>query len=146
MTEPLRVLFLCTGNSARSQIAEAWLREQGGHDFAAFSAGTDPKGLNPLTIVVMAEVGIDVSKQESKHLGQYLDDHWDFVITVCDRAKESCPIFPGDTVRIHWGFDDPADPAIPEEQRLRTFRRVRDEIKQRIALFVTSQRKAAARP
>jgi arsenate reductase len=140
MPDPTRVLFLCTGNSARSQMAEAWLRAIGGGEFAAFSAGTDPKGLHPLTVVVMEEAGIDVRGQESKHLGQFLDKHWDFIITVCDRAKESCPIFPGDSQRIHWSFDDPADPALSEADRLRTFRRVRDEIRQRVSLFVNAQR------
>lgn len=141
-----KVLFLCTGNSARSQMAEGLLRHLGGADVEAFSAGTDPKGVNPLSVKVMSELGIDISSHSSKHLERYLQDRFDFVITVCDRARESCPIFPGDVERIHWSFDDPADPAIPEEQRLRAFRRVRDEIKQRISLFVTARKKSAARP
>jgi arsenate reductase len=139
-----RVLFLCTGNSARSQMAEGWLRHLGGDDFEAFSAGTDPKGVNPLSVQVMQDVGVDLSGYTSKHLETYLQDPFDFVITVCDRAKEHCPIFPGDAERLHWSFDDPADPAIPKDQQLQTFRRVRDEIKQRITEFLSSQRKAAA--
>jgi arsenate reductase len=127
-------------------MAEGWLRHLGGPDFVVFSAGTDPKGVNPLSIQVMQEVGVDISGQTSKHLNLYLQDLFDFVITVCDKANEACPVFPGDVQRIHWSFDDPADPAIPEDQRLRTFRRVRDEIKQRITLFVTAQRKATATP
>lgn len=144
MSAPKRVLFLCTGNSARSQMAEAWLRELGGDAFAAYSAGTEPKGLHPLTIVVMREAGIDVSQQESKHLSRYLNEPWDYVITVCDRARESCPVFPGDSKRIHWSFDDPADPALSEEERLRTFRRVREEIRQRVSLFVNANRPVRA--
>ena len=144
MGEPKRVLFLCTGNSARSQMAEAWLRALGGGEFAAFSAGTEPKGLHPLTIAVMGEAGIDVSGQQSKGLEPFLEERWDFVITVCDRAKESCPIFPSDVQRIHWSFDDPAEPGISEADRLRTFRRVRDEIRQRVSLFVNAQRAVRA--
>jgi arsenate reductase len=90
--------------------------------------------MNPLSVEVMREAGVDI----------YLRDRFDFVITVCDRANEACPIFPGDVERIHWSLDDPADPAVPEEQRLRTFRRMRDEIKQSISLFVSTQQKAAA--
>jgi arsenate reductase len=144
MDRAKRVLFLCTGNSARSQMAEGWLRRLGGEDFEAFSAGTDPKGVNPLSIRVMLEAGVDISRQASKHLDTYINDRFDFVVTVCDRANEACPTFPGDVERIHWSFDDPADPAVPEPQRLQTFRRVRDEIEQQVGFFVRGQRQAGA--
>jgi arsenate reductase len=119
-----RVLFLCTGNSARSQMAEGLLRALGGGQYEVFSAGTAPKGVNPLAVRAMAEIGVDVSGQTSKHLQQYLNDPFDYVITVCDRANESCPVFLGGRVRLHWGFDDPHD--------LADFRRMRDEIAERL--------------
>ena len=144
MTQPIRVLFLCTGNSARSQMAEGFLRILGGDAFEAFSAGTDPKGVNPWTVRTMQDADVDISGQTSKHLQQYLNDTFDFVITVCDRANESCPVFPGDAERIHWSFDDPADPAVPEAQRAKLFQRVRDEIRTRIRLFISAQRKVTA--
>ncbi|MCL6647339.1 MAG: arsenate reductase ArsC [Chloroflexi bacterium] len=140
MTGRRRVLFLCTGNSARSQMAEAWLRALGGEAFEVHSAGTEPRGLHPLAVTVMREVGIEIGHQVSKSAEPYLGEPWDFVITLCDRARESCPILPGASEQIHWSIDDPADPALPEGQRLRVFRRVRDEIKQRVSLFVTAQR------
>lgn len=141
MHHPIRVLFLCTGNSARSQMAEALLRTYGGTDFEVASAGTDPKGLNPLTIEVMAEAGIDVSQQQSKSLDRFLGQSFDYVITVCDRARDNCPTFPGDNERIHWGFDDPAAATGSHEQRLAVFRRVRNEISERLRLWVAVQRK-----
>jgi arsenate reductase len=141
MHHPIRVLFLCTGNSARSQMAEALLRSYGGTDFEVASAGTDPKGLNPLTIEVMAEAGIDVSKQQSKSLDRFLDQSFDYVITVCDRARDNCPTFPGDNERIHWSFDDPAAATGSHEQQLAVFRRVRNEISERLRLWVAVQRK-----
>lgn len=141
MHHPIRVLFLCTGNSARSQMAEALLRSYGGTDFEVASAGTDPKGLNPLTIEVMAEAGIDVSKQQSKSLDRFLGGSFDYIITVCDRARDNCPTFPGDNERIHWGFDDPAAATGSHEQQLAVFRRVRNEISERLRLWVAVQRK-----
>jgi arsenate reductase (thioredoxin) len=135
---PKRVLLLCTGNSCRSQMAEALLRHLAGDDVAAASAGTEPKTLHPLAAHVMSELGIDISRQRSKGLDAVIGQPWDFVITVCDRAKESCPIFPGDAERIHWGFDDPAEAKGTEEERLRVFRRVRDEIQARLRLFVAA--------
>src|SRR5207253_4234177 len=101
-----RVLFLCTGNSARSQMAEALLREQGSEDWDVRPAGTAPAGLNPLTVEAMAEVGIDISGAESKHLDRFLHEPWDYVITVCDDANESCPLFPGGRERWHWSTPD----------------------------------------
>lgn len=103
----IRVLFLCTGNSARSQMAEAFLKSFGGNDFEVYSAGLEPKDLHPMTIKVMQEIDIDMSSHTSKHLDQFLDQIFDYIITVCDRANDNCPAFPGDNVRIHWGFDDP---------------------------------------
>lgn len=128
-----KVLFLCTGNSARSQMAEGILRNLAGDKYEVFSAGTHPKGLHPRTVEVMKELDIDVSRHTSKDLSQFLNDKFDYVITVCGRARQNCPIFPG-AAPIHWGFDDPAE-AEPHTQ-LAAFRRVRDEIVQRIRLFL----------
>ena len=128
-----RVLFLCTGNSARSQMAEGLLRSMASDRFDAVSAGTQPKGVHPRTIDAMRELGIDVSSHSSKDVQQFLNENFDYVITVCDRAKQACPIFPG-AEPIHWGFDDPAD-AQPEQQ-MEAFRRVRNEIQQRLRLFL----------
>jgi arsenate reductase len=141
MHYPIRVLFLCTGNSARSQMAEALLRSFGGADFEVCSAGTDPKGLNPLTIEVMSEAGVDVSQQQSKSLGIFLGQSFDYIITVCDRARDNCPTFPGDNERIHWSFDDPATATGSHAQQLAVFRRVRNEIGERLRLWVAVQRK-----
>jgi len=132
-----RVLFLCTGNSARSQMAEGLLRKMAGDRFDVFSAGTRPKGMHPRSVEVMNEVGIDISKQTSKDVSTYFPDKFDYVITVCDRAKQQCPVFPG-AEPIHWGFDDPAE-ALPDTQ-LETFRHVRDEIRHRLDLFLLANR------
>lgn len=129
-----RVLFLCTGNSARSQMAEALLRLIAGDTFEAYSAGTHPAGLNPATVEVMQEVGVDVRHHRSKNLAEFLGQSFDYVITVCDRATETCPVFPGARTMRHWSFDDPA--AAPPETRLPVFRRVRDEIADRICRFL----------
>jgi arsenate reductase len=137
MPNKKRVLFLCTGNSARSQMAEALLRRFAGDKFDVFSAGTDAKGLHPLSVETMREIGIDISHHASKDVATYANDKFDYVITVCDRAKEHCPIFPG-AEPIHWGFDDPAEATA--ERQLHTFRRVRDEIRQRINLFLLANR------
>jgi arsenate reductase len=133
-----RVLFLCTGNSARSQMAEGLLRRLGGDQFEVFSAGTHPKGLHPRSIEAMEELDIDISHQESKDVSIYANDRFDYVITVCDRAKQHCPVFPG-AEPIHWGFDDPVE--APPERQLETFRRVRDEINQRLRLFLLANPK-----
>ena len=132
-----RVLFLCTGNSARSQMAEGLLRQMAGNRFDVFSAGTQPKGMHPRSVEVMNEVGIDISKQTSKDVSTYLRDKFDYVITVCDRAKQQCPVFPG-AEPIHWGFDDPAE--APPDTQLETFRRVHDEIRHRLGLFLLANR------
>ena len=132
-----RVLFLCTHNSARSQMAEGLLRKLAGDRFDVFSAGTEKTRLHPLAIEAMDEIGIDMAEQTSKTLDVYERRTFDFVITVCDRANESCPVFPGDTQRIHWSFDDPSAATGTEEERLRVFRRIRDEIQARLRMFVT---------
>lgn len=134
--ERRRVLFVCTHNSARSQIAEAFLRTLGGDRFEAFSAGTEVTSVRPEAITAMAEVGIDISGQSSKSLEQYLGEPFAWVITVCDRARETCPIFPGAEHAGHWQFDDPADATGSIEERLSVFRRVRDEIRERMRLFI----------
>lgn len=127
-----KVLFLCTGNSARSQMAEGCLRHIAGDQYDVLSAGTAPVGLNPLAVEVMREIGIDISRQTSKNVSQFLGVNIPFVITVCDRAKESCPVFPGAFQFISWSFDDPAAVAGSREEKLAAFRRVRDEIAERI--------------
>lgn len=141
MTYPIRVLFLCTGNSCRSQIAEALLRQFGGEDFEVYSAGTEPKPIHPLTRQVMAEIDQDLSAHRSKDLEAFLGQSFDYVITVCDRARDNCPTFPGDNERIHWGFEDPAAAAGDVNAQRMVFRRVRNEINERIRVWVTVQRK-----
>src|SRR5580765_4663343 len=123
-----RVLILCTGNSARSQMAEGLLRSFGGDRFEVLSAGTKPSAVRPEAIAVMSELGIDISSQRSKHVREFDGQHFDYVITVCDNANESCPIFPDDTKRIHWSFPDPAAVEGSEAERLAAFRGVRDAL------------------
>lgn len=127
-----KVLFLCTGNSARSQMAEGYLRRAAGDRFEAMSAGIEPKGLNPLAVEVMGEIGIDISRQQSKDVVSLLGQSIPYVITVCDHARERCPIFPRTYKFLHWSFDDPAAAEGTHDQRLAVFRRVRDEIIQHI--------------
>ena len=103
------MLFVCTGNSARSLMAEALLRQRGGDTFEVFSAGTEPKGVNPLTLRVLADAGIDASWARSKSVSEYLGQPFDYVITVCDQARQSCPVFPGVHESLHWGYEDPAN-------------------------------------
>jgi arsenate reductase len=130
--ERVRVLFLCTHNSARSQMAEGLLRELARDRFEVYSAGTEATLVRPLAIRAMEESGIDISGQESKALDVYLDQPFDYVITVCDEANEACPFFPGAESRLHWSFADPSQAEGSEDERLAVFRRVRDEIKERI--------------
>ncbi len=136
MATKKRVLFLCTGNSARSQMAEGILRHLAGDRFEVFSAGTHPKGIHPKSVQMMNEIGIDISGQSSKDVSTFAGQQFDYVITVCDRAKQNCPIFPG-AEPIHWGFDDPAE-ATAEPQQTIMFRRVREELFARIRLFLTA--------
>lgn len=134
---PIRVLFLCTSNSARSQMAEALLRYYGGDRFEVHSAGTHPREqIHPLTEVVMRAINISLVGQYPKGLDEVGAAGWDYIITTCDQAKEACPVFPEDPEHIHWGFEDPAKVAGSEEERIRAFRRVRDEIKRRAMLFI----------
>lgn len=126
MTE--RVLILCTGNSARSQMAEGLLRNLAGDRFEVFSAGTRPSVVNPLAIAAMAERGIDISHNHSKHMNEFLSQPFDTVITVCDDAAEACPVFPGRAERIHWSFTDPAAAEGDEAERLKVFQETRDAI------------------
>jgi arsenate reductase len=130
-----RVLFLCTGNSCRSQMAEGWLRQIAGDGAEVQSAGTKPAGLNPMAVAVMREAGIDISGQRSKHVDELAQRDFLFVITVCDSAREACPVFPGALYQLHWSFDDPAAAAGTEAERLAVFRRVRDEIQSRVREF-----------
>ncbi|MBV9596911.1 MAG: arsenate reductase ArsC [Chloroflexi bacterium] len=127
-----RVLFLCTHNSARSQMAEGLLRDLGGDRFEPFSAGTEATQVRPLAIRAMAELGIDISGQESKTLDRYLNQPFDAVITVCDQANEACPVFFGARERLHWSFPDPSEAEGSQEQRLEVYRQVRDAIRERI--------------
>jgi arsenate reductase len=127
-----RVLFLCTHNSARSQMAEGFLRALAGERFETASAGTEATRVHPLAIRVMDEIGIDLRGHTSKTLDRFLGERWDYVITVCDSANERCPVFPARTTRLHWSFDDPSRATGSEEERLLTFRRVRDEIRARL--------------
>jgi arsenate reductase len=129
------VLFLCTGNSARSQMAEGWLRHLAGKRFEVFSAGTHPVGLNPGSVEVMAEVGIDIAHHRSKSVAEFTGKPFDYVITVCDRAKEICPMWSGARHLVHWSFDDPAAEADPLQRR-RIFGRVRDEIAAQVRQFL----------
>jgi arsenate reductase len=132
--EKSRVLFLCTGNSARSQMAEAFLRKYAGDRFEAHSAGLEPKDLNPVTVKVMKEAGFDMSGHRSKGIGEYLGKvHFQYLITVCDDAEKNCPtIWPGVNQRLHWSFEDPAKIEGTDEQKLAKFRQVRDLIDTKI--------------
>jgi arsenate reductase len=132
MTNKARVLFLCTHNSARSQMAEGLLRQLAGNRFEAHSAGTEATHVRPLAVRAMDEVGVDISGQESKTLERYLREPFDYVITVCDDANEACPVFPGAKSRLHWSFEDPSRAEGSEEERLAVFRSVRDRIGERI--------------
>ncbi len=132
MDEKKRVLILCTGNSARSQMAEGLLRHDGGGRFEVESAGTHPSSVRPEAVEAMREVGVDISAHRSKSVDEFEGQDFDYVITVCDNAKENCPVFPSKTERVHWSFDDPAAADGDDEERLAVFRRVRDEIRSRL--------------
>ncbi|MEO8435704.1 MAG: arsenate reductase ArsC [Pyrinomonadaceae bacterium] len=132
MSERKRVLVLCTGNSARSQMAEGLLRNLGGDSFEVASAGVSPTHVRPEAIAVMGEIGIDISYHRSKSLDDFLGQQFDYVITVCDHANQHCPVFPGKAERIHWSIEDPAAVEGDEPTRLNAFRRVRDELRGRL--------------
>jgi thioredoxin type arsenate reductase len=136
--ERVRVLFLCTHNSARSQMAEGILRTRSGGKIEVFSAGTLATQVHPLAIKAMQEINIDISQQHSKNLDEFLGQHFDYVITVCDRARESCPIFPGHPDQIHWSFPDPSEVEGTEHQRLQAFKDVAMQLNTRIAYLLLS--------
>jgi arsenate reductase len=132
----LRVIFLCTGNSARSQMAEALLRLEAGDGFEVVSAGVEPRGVNPLTVRALAEIGIDIAGARSKAVADYVGQPFDYVITLCDQARVSCPVFPGHAKSLHWNLEDPAEATGSEEERLAVFRRVMAELHARVRTFV----------
>ena len=134
-----RVLFVCTGNRARSQMAEGLLRHLAGDRFEVHSAGTEPKGLAAHTVAVMREIGIDVSGQRSEHVDVYAGQRFDYVITVCDSARQACPAFPGGGERIHWDVEDPADTIARGDGPLDAFRAARDELRRRIEEFLAAE-------
>ena len=135
MPQRQRVLFLCTGNSARSQMAEGLLRNMAGDRFEVFSAGTRPVGLNPNAVRALSEVGIDISEHRSKSVDEFAGQEFDYVFTVCDNARESCPIFPGGGKHIHQSFEDPA--AAPTDQQPQKFRATRDTIRNWLTDFLS---------
>jgi arsenate reductase len=139
MPEKKRVLIICTGNSARSQMAEGILRHDAGDRFEVFSAGVNPTQVRPEAVAAMREIGIDLSGQESKSVDRFAGQDFDYVITVCDNARETCPVFPGKAVRIHQSFEDPPPPsaAVAADSMMTIFRRVRDEIREWIKVFVS---------
>jgi arsenate reductase len=135
-----RVLILCTHNSSRSQMAEGLLRAAAGNDIEVESAGTEATRVHPLAIAAMAERGIDITGHTSKTLDRFLHQPWDDIITVCDSANETCPVFPRAGRRIHWSFEDPSQATGSEEARLAMFRRIRDEIDARLTAWLTRER------
>lgn len=144
--DPIRVLFVCTHNSARSQIAEALLQRYGGQDFEVFSAGTEATGDNPFAIQVLGDLGIDWSHAESKTIDRFLAQEFDYVITVCDRARATCPVFPGSANTLHWGLDDPSEIEGTDDEKLAAFRRTETEVSVRLRPFVEVALRAAGRP
>jgi len=135
----VRVLILCTGNSARSQMAEGLLRHDAGDACEVFSAGTNPNQVRPEAIAVMREVGIDISGHRSKSVDEFAGQDFDYVITVCDNAKQTCPVFSAKTKHIHWSIEDPAAVPGSEEKRLSVFRRIRDQLRARLQGFVQGE-------
>jgi arsenate reductase (thioredoxin) len=133
-----RVLILCTGNSARSQMAEGLLRHEAGDRVEVFSAGTRPTTVRPEAIAALAELGIDISGHRSKSVDEFAGQPFDFVITVCDAANEACPVFPAGVERLHWSFEDPAAVEGSDDERLAAFRRIRDQIHERLKTFAAT--------
>ena len=136
MSKKKKVLFICTGNACRSQIAHGLLNDLSSESFDVFSAGSHPSQVHPISIVVMEEIGIDISKHTSDHINDYLDKNLDIVITVCDNANNACPTFPEDVNRIHWSIDDPFRNWNFDLNQLSTFRQTREEIKSRLLKFI----------
>ncbi len=141
MNERIRVLILCTGNSARSQMAEGLLRHEGASRVEVWSAGTRPSHVRPEAIEVMRELGINISGHRSKSVDEFAGREFDYVITVCDNANEHCPVFPGNTKRIHWSFDDPVAAEGDDDTKRAVYRRVRDEIRRRLRLLAAATSK-----
>lgn len=141
-SDPIRVLFLCTHNSARSQMAEGILRDRARGQIEVFSAGTDPATIHPMAIRALAEMGIDISNHHSKSLDQFVGQAFDYIITVCDRARESCPVFPWDPVRIHWSFPDPAGLEGSEAERYQAFKETALQLNTRITYLITMIRRS----
>ena len=133
---PIRVIFVCTGNSARSQMAEALLRQDGGDRFEVVSAGVSPRGVHPMTIEALARVGIDITGARSKPVGQFLGQSFDYVITVCDKARATCPVFPGGSETLHWGVQDPVEVEGTDAQRRAAFDAALRELAVRIHTFL----------
>jgi arsenate reductase len=129
MAKPIRILFVCTGNSCRSQMAEGWANHFGKGRVEAFSAGVSPIGVVPATVEVMAEAGVDISAQRSKSVDVFVGEEFDYIITLCDNARENCPYFPGEAKRLHWPIDDPYG------RDLGAYRRARDDIRRRLEEF-----------
>ena len=138
-----RVLILCTGNSARSQMAEGLLRDLAADRFEVFSAGTKPSRVRPEAIAAMRELGIDISGHRSKSVDEFAQQPFDYVITVCDNARESCPVYPASVQRIHWSFEDPAAVTGSEEERMKAFREIRDQIRARLIEFTRDRASTA---
>lgn len=131
-----KVLFLCTGNSARSQMAEGFLRHMAEDRFKVYSAGVKPTAVNPLAIKVMAEIGIDISKHRSKSVMEFIDQSFDYVVTVCGNAQKTCPVFPGEHEKVHWDIEDPVAYEGNKEDKLKVFRKIRDEIKNNVLALI----------
>lgn len=144
MRKRITVLMVCTGNSARSQIAEGLLRHEGGEMFAVESAGVTPSFVRAEAIAVMREIGIDISSQRSKSIDEFLAQPFDYVITVCDNANQNCPVFPGPTQRIHWDVDDPAGVSGEYEVKLQAFRETRNELQRRLLAFIERTKQTSA--
>ncbi len=140
-----RILVLCTGNSARSQMGEGLFRHAGRGLYEIASAGTNPSTVRPEAIAVMKELGIDISRQRSKSVSEFEGQSFDYVVTVCDNARDTCPIFPGSARRIHWSLEDPAAVQGTEEERLAVFRRIRDQLYERVKVFYRGQAATAER-
>ena len=134
----IKVLFLCTGNSCRSQMAEGFLRELAGERCESFSAGVAPTAINPLAIKVMDEEGIDITGQVSQSADEFKNQEFDYVVTVCDNARQACPVYPGEYKSLHWELEDPADAEGTEEEKLDVFRETRDKIKNNVIQFLNS--------
>jgi arsenate reductase len=134
-----RILVLCTGNSARSQMGEGLFRQEGGAGYLVFSAGTKPSSVRPEAIRVMQEIGIDISGQRSKSIDEFSGESFEYVVTVCDNARDNCPVFPGAGQRVHWSLEDPAAVRGTDEERLDAFRRIRDQLRELIQRFYRDQ-------